>query len=71
MAERIGQRPARNSSTSAAVGAVAGPRRVTLIAAAALARRHASTQSRPAATSATSAPVCVSPAPLVSTGVCG
>ena len=62
---------ARKASTSAAVGADSGPRRVTLMAAAALARRQPSTHGVPAATSASSAPVWVSPAPLVSTGVCG
>ena len=61
---------ARKSSISAAVGAVAGPRRVTLMAPPALARRRLD-PGRPAARQATSTPVWVSPAPLVSTAVCG
>src|SRR5699024_1716006 len=62
---------ARKSSTSARVGALSVPRRVTAIAAAAFARVAADSQSAPRARSASSTPVCVSPAPLVSTGVIG
>ena len=61
----------RKASISARVGAVVGPRRVTLSAAPALARRAASGQSVPRLRSATRIPVWVSPAPLVSTGSCG
>src|SRR5699024_2639295 len=62
---------ARKSSTSARVRALSVPRRVTAIAAAAFARVAAASQSAPRARSASSTPVCVSPAPLVSTGVIG
>src|SRR5690606_32921711 len=64
-------RQARKSSTSSRVGALSVPRRVTAIAAAAFARVAADSQSAPSARSASSTPVWVSPAPLVSTGVCG
>src|SRR5699024_134593 len=61
----------RNSSTSARPGAPSVPQRVTAIAAAALARVAADSQSAPRARSASSTPVWVSPAPLVSTASCG
>src|SRR5918995_7050842 len=64
----VGTHPRRKPSISARVGAVSGPRRVTLMAPAAFARAAASVHDRPDARSARSTPVCVSPAPLVSTG---
>ena len=64
-------RVAAGSELGRRVGAVVGPRRVTLIAPAALARRAACTHPSPAATPAQRTPVWVSPAPLVSTGSCG
>src|SRR6516165_2134725 len=59
---------ARNRASSALVGPVAGPHWVTEKAAAALAWRAAAAGAAPDARAARNAPVCVSPAPLVSMG---
>ena len=54
------------ASNSVMVGAVAGPRRVTEMAAAALARVAAEIGSKPAARAAIRTPVWASPAPVES-----
>ena len=63
--------PASARSISSRVGDVAGPRRVTAIAAAMLARRTLSSSVAPRARFAHSTPVCASPAPLLSTARAG
>src|ERR1035438_4101713 len=60
---------ARNWSSSARVGETAAPERVTVRAAAALARRAASVAVSPAARAARNTPEWASPAPVVSTAV--
>ena len=61
--------PGHQASSSARVGAVAGPGRVTAKAAAAFARAAAASGDSPSARAARNTPACASPAPVVSTAV--